>query len=216
MIRGVALDMDGLLFDTESLYWQCGDELLGRRGHRFCERLQQRMMGRVGVSAMKQMIEFHSLDDTPEALLKESNHVFTGLLQQGAQEMPGLKEWIEFLIQQQIPFGLATSSQRQFVDILFRERDWKNQLAFILTGNDVDRGKPDPQIYQMAAHRLSISTNELLVLEDSGNGCAAAVAAGACTVAIPSQHTKDQDFTGSTLIAESLSDPRLWDLVLKD
>ena len=61
MIRGVALDMDGLLFDTESLYWECGDELLQRRGKRYCKQLQQQMMGRVGAAAMQKMIGWSSL-----------------------------------------------------------------------------------------------------------------------------------------------------------
>ncbi|MGC6447349.1 MAG: HAD family hydrolase [Rubripirellula sp.] len=214
MILGVALDMDGLLFDTESLYWQCGDELLKRRGHRFCKSLQQRMMGRVGVSAIQQMIDFHQLDDQAEELIQESNEVFAGLLERGAQEMPGLSNFIEFLKVNAIPFGLATSSQRRFVDILFRDRAWREDLEFILTGDDVTRGKPDPQIYQMAADRLNLPPHQMLVLEDSGNGCAAGVASGACTVAVPSEHTQDQDFTGATLVADTLEDPRLWNLLV--
>ncbi|MGB1925712.1 MAG: HAD family hydrolase [Rubripirellula sp.] len=216
MIRGVALDMDGLLFDTESLYWECGDELLKRRGRRYCKELQQRMMGRVGVAAMQQMIQFHELDDRAEDLILESNEVFASLLERGAKEMPGLPAWIEFLKTQKIPFGLATSSQRRFVDILFRSRPWKEDLAFILTGDDVTKGKPDPQIYQMAADRLGIPPSDMLVLEDSQNGCAAAVAAGAFTVAIPSEHTKHQDFAGVDRIAESLGDPMLWQLISQD
>ena len=213
MIRGVALDMDGLLFDTESLYWECGDQLLKRRGQRYCKNLQQRMMGRVGVAAMKEMIDFHDLNVTPEDLLAESNIVFSGILERGAEEMPGLPEWIAFLKEKKVPFGLATSSQRKFVDILFQDRTWREDLAFILTGNDVTRGKPDPQMYQMAAEKLGIDPPEMLVLEDSGNGCAAGVAAGACTVAVPSEHTRDQDFSGVNLIADSLKDPRLWSLL---
>lgn len=213
MIRGVALDMDGLLFDTESLYWECGDELLRRRGHRFCKDLQQRMMGRVGVAAMQEMIDFFSLDDSAEAMLQESDVVFFGLLERGVDHMPGLGSWIEFLREAELPFGLATSSQRKFVDVLFQEIGWRDHLAFTLTGDDVTRGKPDPQIYLMAAERLGIPPEQMLVLEDSGNGCAAAVAAGACAVAVPSRHTKDQNFAGATLVAESLLDPRLWDLV---
>ena len=213
MIRGVALDMDGLLFDTESLYWECGDELLRRRGHRFCKGLQQRMMGRVGVAAMQEMVDYFSLDDSAEAMLQESDVVFSGLLERGVDTMPGLGSWIEFLREIELPFGLATSSQRKFVDVLFQEIGWREHLVFTLTGDDVTRGKPDPQIYLMAAERLGIAAEEMLVLEDSGNGCAAAVAAGACTVAVPSRHTKDQDFSGATLVAESLLDPRLWDLV---
>lgn len=213
MIRGVALDMDGLLFDTESLYWECGDQLLKRRGQRYCTKLQQRMMGRVGVAAMKEMIDFHDLNVTPEDLLAESNIVFSGILERGAEEMPGLPEWIAFLKEKKVPFGLATSSQRKFVDILFQDRPWREDLAFILTGNDVTRGKPDPQMYQMAAEKLGIDPREMLVLEDSGNGCAAGVAAGACTVAVPNEHTRDQDFSGVNLVADSLRDPRLWSLL---
>lgn len=215
-VRGIALDMDGLLFDTERLYWQVGDTVLERRGHRFTTELQQRMMGRVGVAAMQQMAEFHGLSDAPETLLTESNEIYRSLLAENLEPMPGLAEWIETLLGCGRPFGVATSSQRQFVDLIMARTSWRDSLAFVLTGDDVTRGKPDPQIYQMAANELGISTAEMLVLEDSGNGCAAAVAAGALTVAIPNEHTATQDFSGATLIAESLLDRRLWQLLDDD
>ncbi len=127
--------------------------------------------------------------------------------------MPGLDEWIGFLRESDLPFGLATSSRRKFVDVLFDQIPWRESLAFALTGDDVIQGKPDPEIYLLAAEKLAIKPEQLLVLEDSGNGCAAAVAAGAVTVAIPSEHTRDQRFQGAKLIAESLTDSRLWRLV---
>lgn len=210
-VRGVALDMDGLLFDTERLYWQVGDTVLQRRGRRFCGELQQRMMGRVGTSAMQQMIDFHGLDATPEALLGESEELFVDLLTAGLEPMPGLAAWIDQLRLAARPFGLATSSRRKFVEMILNTVDWREELAFTLTGDDVTRGKPDPQMYQMAAEAMGIRATEMLVLEDSGNGCAAAVAAGAITVAIPSEHTRGQNFTGAALIADSLVDPRLWE-----
>ncbi|NND99684.1 MAG: HAD-IA family hydrolase [Pirellulaceae bacterium] len=212
-IRGVALDMDGLLFDTEKLYWQVGDTLLQRRGHRYSAELQQRMMGRIGVSAIEQMVRFHSLSDEPKALLAESDKLYGALLTDQLQEMPGLGEWIGFLQDSGIPFGLATSSQRKFVDKIFAKVTWRDSLAFVLTGDDVSHGKPHPEMYLKAAECLSIDASQMLVLEDSGNGCAAAVAAGAQTVAVPSEHTRSQDFSGSILIADSLLDSRLWDLI---
>ena len=208
-IRGVALDMDGLLFDTEKLYWQVGDEVLQKRGHRFSAELQQRMMGRVGVSAIQQMIDFHQLDDDPTSLLAESEEIYGALLGEELQPMPGLQQWIEFLIESGTPFGLSTSSRRLFVDKIFETVDWRDELAFILTGDDVTNGKPHPEMYIKAAKNFGIATSEMLVLEDSGNGCAAAVAAGAQTVAIPSEHTRRQDFGGAVLIADSLLDPRI-------
>ena len=205
--------MDGLLFDTERLYWEVGDTLLQRRGLRFCDDLQQRMMGRIGVVCMQEMIDFHSLSDSAEQLLEESDQLYGQLLSDGLQPMPGLDQWISALIASGLPFGLATSSRKKFVDVILNQAAWSESLAFILTGDDVTRGKPDPEMYQLAAQRLQIASAEMLVLEDSGNGCAAAVAAGAYTVAIPSQHTAHHSFAGAKLIADSLTDLRLMALL---
>lgn len=212
-IRGVALDMDGLLFDTEKLYWSVGDTMLGRRGLQYSHELQKQMMGRVGVNAMLQMKEFHGLDDSAEDLLIESDRLYQEQLQSGVDPMPGLSDWIGLLTASGIPFGLATSSRRQFVDQIFANISWRDSLAFVLTGDDVKEGKPHPEMYLTAADRLGISPTEMLVLEDSQNGCAAAVAAGAVTVAIPNQHTAGQDFNGATLIADSLADEQLHALI---
>lgn len=201
--------MDGLLFDTEKLFWAVGDQLLIRRGHRFSRELQNRMMGRVGLQAIAQMIDHHDLDDSPEDLLAESDVLYESLLSDQLQPMPGLDGWIDAVRQSGLPFGLATSSRRRFVEQILPRVDWRDELSFVLTGDDVTRGKPDPQIYQFAAEKLGIAPESMLVLEDSGNGTAAAVAAGALTVAVPSQHTIDHDFTGAFLVADSLSDPRL-------
>lgn len=205
--------MDGLLFDTEGLYWEVGDTVLQRRGLRYSKALQSRMMGRVGVAALQQMIDFHSLEDSPESLLAESDELFADMLAEGVPPISGVPEWIDHLKTLQIPFGLATSSRRKFVDILFEPITWKQDLAFILTGDDVKHGKPHPEMYLRAAMKLDVAPEQMLVLEDSSNGCAAAIAAGACTVAIPSIHTQGQNFQGVNLIADNISDPRLWAMI---
>ena len=205
--------MDGLLFDTEGLYWEVGDTVLQRRGFRYSKELQTRMMGRVGVAALQQMVEFHSLKESPESLLAESDELFADKLAAGVPPLSGVTSWIDHLRFHRVPFGLATSSRRRFVEILFETIPWKQDLAFILTGDDVEHGKPHPEMYLRAASQLGISPDQMLVLEDSGNGCAAAVAAGARTVAIPSIHTQDQKFDGAILIADNIRDARLWAMI---
>lgn len=209
VVRGVALDMDGLLFDTEKLYFAVGDEVLRPRGHRFTAELQSRMMGRVGLSAIAEMIAFHDLDDSAEDLLAESDLIYARLLETELQPMPGLAEWIDKLTESELPFGLATSSRRIFVDKILPTIDWRDRLAFVLTGDDVENGKPHPEMYWKAAAKMGIDPRSMLVLEDSGNGTAAAVAARAITVAVPSDHTRDHDFTGAYLVAQSLRDKAL-------
>ncbi len=205
--------MDGLLFDTEKLYWSVGDQVLMRRGHRFSKELQNRMMGRVGVASMRQMIDHHQLADSPESLLAESDTLYEQQLALGVQPMPGLAHWIDALRASGLPFGLATSSRRKFVTQILATVEWADDLAFQLTGDDVQRGKPDPEMYLKAASKLGVPATQMLVLEDSGNGTAAAVAAGAITVSVPSEHTKSQNFDGAFLIADSLSDRRLHALI---
>ncbi|WP_047816729.1 HAD family hydrolase [Rhodopirellula islandica] len=212
-LLGVALDMDGLLFDTERIYFQVGQVLLQRRGHTFTLELQQKMMGRIGLSAIGQMIEHHRLDDDPVSLLAESDVVYGELLLGELRPMPGLEEWIGRLKNSGLPFGLATSSRRKFVDQILPTTQWANDLAFVLTGDDVTHGKPNPEMYLKAADRLGVSPSQMLVLEDSGNGAKAAVSAGAVTVAVPNEHTQLHAFEDVHLVADSLADRRLWELL---
>jgi len=207
VLRGVALDMDGLLFETESLYWQVGQQVLQRRGHQFCSQLQQRMMGRVGVAAMQQMIDFHALCDDPHQLLAESEEIYHKLLADGPEPMPGMPELIALLERLEIPFGVATSSRRKFAVQILQSQSWFNSLAFLLTGDDVTHGKPHPEIYHRAAEQFGIPASQMLVLEDSGNGSAAAVAAGAVVIAVPNACTNNHSFESVFAIAHSLRDP---------
>lgn len=207
VIRGVAFDMDGLLFDTESIYWQVGQTVLSRRGYEFTRILQQKMMGRVGVAALTEMVLHHSLSDTPEQLLAESDEVYAQLIVGGVQPMPGIDRLLSVLQARSIPFGVATSSRRKFAEKILGAMPWYQQLRFVLTGDDVVHGKPHPEMYQRAAAALQIDARQMLVLEDSANGCKAAVAAGATTIAVPNECTQEHCFEGVDAVAASLDDP---------
>jgi beta-phosphoglucomutase-like phosphatase (HAD superfamily) len=84
------------------------------------------------------------------------------------------------------------------------------RFSFILTSEDITHGKPDPEIYLLAARRFGVPPGEMLVLEDSHNGCRAAAASGAYTVAVPGEHSRRQDFSTANLIVDSLEDARLY------
>lgn len=215
-VDAIALDMDGLLFDTERLYFRVGDEVLQPRGFRFSAELQAQMMGRIGLAAMDAMIQFHGLDEDPQSLLDESDRIYSQLLETELQPMPGLNDWISRLTSSGLPFALTTSSRRVFVDRILSQVDWASSLRFILSGDDVVHGKPDPEMYLKAASLFEVDPSRMLVLEDSGNGTAAGVTAGANVVAIPNEHTKTHRFDGAILTVESLADRRLHELILQN
>ncbi len=205
-IRGVAFDMDGLMVNTEELYSEVGDILLRRRGRRFTLELKAAMMGLPGPQAFAVMIERESLSDTPSILAVECDEIFVDLLPEKLQKLPGLDGLLEELDMRQLPRCIATSSPHHFARQVLEIIGLSDRFDFVVTAEDVEHGKPAPDIYLKAAQRLGISAHEMLVLEDSHHGSRAGLTAGACTVAVPGDHSQDHDFTGVCYRATSLAD----------
>ena len=209
--RAVAFDMDGLMFNTEDLYEEVGDTLLKRRGKRICRELLNRMMGRPSPIALRAMIDFHELDATIDELQEETAEIYPSILEAGLQPMPGLLDLLEALEGRDLPKGVCTSSRREFADKTLNVAGVHERFEFVLTADDVEHGKPAPDIYLAAAQHWGIHPNEMLVLEDSPVGCQAAVAAGAFAVAVPGPHASHDQFPSVKHIASSLADPFIHD-----
>jgi len=212
-IQGVALDMDGLMFDTEPLYHRAADEYLRRWGYRYEDPVRRQMMGQPGPKAIQIFIDYYGLQSDWKTVLEETEAIFASYLDAELRPLPGLGPWLDLLDDQGIPYGVATSSKRLFAEDILRRGGVLDRLRFLWTGDDVQQGKPHPEIYLRAAASLGVAPPSMLVLEDSGNGCRAGVASGAITVAVPGPHSLDHDFQGAVMVASSLADPRLIELV---
>jgi HAD superfamily hydrolase (TIGR01509 family) len=212
-IRAVAFDLDGLMFNTEALYEEVGRLMVERRGRQISYELLDQMRGLQARVALQQMIDWYGFTDTIEQLQDESDGLFAGILPTQLAPMPGLVALLRALAQAGIPKAITTSSRRRFVERVLAIHDYSEHFQFWLTAEDVAQGKPHPEIYLTAADRLGVAPGNLLVLEDSQNGCRSAVAAGACVVAVPGEHSRHHDFQGATLVAESLEDARVYELL---
>jgi HAD superfamily hydrolase (TIGR01509 family) len=210
LMRAVVFDMDGLMFNTEDVYTLVGEELLRRRGHNFTAELKDQIMGMRPQPAFEQMIAHHCLAETWQELAEESNRLFFGLLEGRLAMMPGLIELLNALERAGIPKAVCTSSAREVVAACLRPFDLRGRFEFVLTAEDIIHGKPDPEIYLTAARRFGVPPAELLVLEDSENGCLSAAAAGAYVVAVPGEHSRKHDFSMASLVIDSLADRRLY------
>jgi HAD superfamily hydrolase (TIGR01509 family) len=212
-VAAVAFDLDGLMFNTEELYVDVGTEVLRRRGKQMSAELLDAMMGRRPPQAIAKMIEWHELDDTVEAIMAESRDIFGPILDTRLRPMPGLMELLEALERASVPKAVGTSSGIDFVTNVLSRFELIPRFEFLLTAEDVASGKPNPEIYLTSAKRFGIEPSQMVVLEDSENGCRAAVAAGAIAVAVPGSHSKHHNFDGATLMATSLGDAKLWELI---
>lgn len=209
-LRAVIFDLDGTLLNTEELYWDCGSQLLARRGHTVTRELLDQMMGRPSRIALQIMIDWHRLDATVPQLQAETKEIFATLLETRLALMPGVLELLDALESRGVPRAIATSSSRGFLDDALRRLNLTERFDPTFTADDVTEGKPHPEIYQRTAASLGLDPAETLVLEDSANGCKSAVAAGAFTVAVPGEHSRAHQFDGVAFIADGLLDARIY------
>jgi HAD superfamily hydrolase (TIGR01509 family) len=209
----VTFDMDGLMFNTEDVYTLAGTELLARRGYLFTAELKDAMMGLPARASFEVMIKWHHLPEPWNVLAAESDEIFLGLLTSRLAIMPGLWELLAALEAAAIPKAIATSTGRRLANACLAPFQLVPRFGFILTSEDITQGKPDPEIYLLAAQRFGVPPAEMLVLEDSQNGCRAAAAAGAFTVAVPGDHSCRQEFSMANLRIESLADRRLYEVL---
>jgi HAD superfamily hydrolase (TIGR01509 family) len=213
LIRAVVFDLDGLMFDTEALFYRVSSEALAARGKEFTSEIMQAMLGRRSVDAGHALKTLAGLDEPVEVLLAEVRERFYALADSEVHPTPGLFVLLEYLHGRGLRRAVATSSRRSYADQLLSRHGLGGWFEFVLASEDVTRGKPDPEIYRKAAERFDCPTAAMVVLEDSPAGLAAAKAAGAVAVGVPHEHSPAESLTASDLVVPRLDDPALFALV---
>ena len=212
-IRAVAFDLDGLMFDTEALFFRVAGEMLAERGKRFTHEIMAAMIGRNWAVAGPALKRMAGLSESTEELLAEARSRFFPRLDGEVRPMPGLGTLLEHVERLGLPRAVTTSSRRDYAFRLLNGHGLTPRFAFVLGSEDVVRHKPDPEIYLTAARQFGIAAAELLVLEDTATGVAAGRAAGAFVVAVPHEFSPAEGLTAAHRIVERLDDPALLDLL---
>jgi HAD superfamily hydrolase (TIGR01509 family) len=209
-LLAVVFDLDGLIVNSEDVYERVDIEVLRRRGQAFAPALREQMMGRPAAESVRIMIEHHALAETVDVLDAERTVLFDQMIIESVGTMPGFIQLLDALDAAGLPAAIATSGTRAYATKVLARLEIASRFRFVLTAEDIRHGKPAPDVYQLAARMLELSPRQTMVLEDSGNGCQAGVAAGAFTVAVPNRHTRGHDFAGARFIADTLADQRIF------
>jgi HAD superfamily hydrolase (TIGR01509 family) len=206
-IQAVCFDLDGLMFNTENVFYFSADVLLQRRGLRMSRGAMNAMLGRRPLESFRAFCDYLGLTEEPADLLAESRVIFHEMLSEHLQPMPGLFELLDLIDAKGLPKAVATSSPRNYLEDIFARFNLMSRFPVQLTAESVTHGKPHPEIYLKAAELLGVRPENMLVLEDSETGSRAAADAGAFIVSVPHEHTEGHDFTRSKYIASGLNDP---------
>ncbi|WP_031161566.1 HAD family hydrolase [Streptosporangium roseum] len=181
----VLFDMDGLLVDSEKIWFQVESEVMERLGGAWGPADQERLVGGSMPSAVAYMLTASGAsahpDDVAAWMLEGMTHRLAG----GVEMMPGAAGLLAAVRRAGLPTALVTSSVRPIAEACLKGIG-RDNFDHVVTGDDVMRTKPHPEPYLTATRLLGVAAARCVALEDSPNGVTAATAAGCRVVAVPS------------------------------
>ena len=186
-ITAVVLDMDGVLIDSEQLWDEVREQLARERGGRWHERAQAEMMGMSSTEWSRYMHDVIGLAEPPEEINAEVVRRLLARYRGSLPLMPGAVAAVERLAARW-PLGLASSSNREVIDTVLELAGIAHLFRATVSSEEVEHGKPAPDVYLEAARRLGVDPTSCAAVEDSANGIRSARAAGMRVLAIPNPH----------------------------
>ena len=205
MFRAAVFDMDGLMIDSEKIYWAVGRQIAQEFGKTVSDRTLGRMMGRSPLDSVAIYAQDLGLTQSPRELLEMREARVQRRLEQGVDPMPGLMQALDQL-KPHYKLAIATSAKMYLVKIVLSQLKLASYFDAVQTSDEIVHGKPDPEIYLRVIQKLGVMPAETVVLEDSSNGALAGKRAGGYVIAVPSQYTRDQDFSFADYVAGDLRD----------
>jgi HAD superfamily hydrolase (TIGR01509 family) len=184
VIEAVVFDLDGVIVDSEHVWDEVRQRLAEERGGRWHDEASRDMMGMSSLEWSRYMHEVIGLAEPPEEINAEVVRRLVAVYREELPLLPGAVEAVEALAARW-PLGLASSSNRELIDLVLRVSGLERWFAATVSSEEVPRGKPAPDVYLEAARRLDVPAERCAAVEDSENGILSAKAAGMRVVAIP-------------------------------
>ena len=186
MPDAVIFDLDGLLLESEQVWNASKRRLTEERGGRWRPEAEHAMLG---MSSPEWSTYIHEELGVPLEPAEISSEVVRLMIESYERELPLLPGADEAVrrVAERWRLGLASSSNREIIDTLLRRTGWAELFTVTLSSEEVERGKPAPDVYLEAARRLGAATERCIAVEDSNAGIRSALAAGMAVVAIPNR-----------------------------
>lgn len=208
MKKAVIFDMDGLMIDSERVTYQEYVKKLAQLGHHdFDETLYKQCLGKNKQGICQVFIDHYGQDFPMQEVWDDVHIGIDESLRKHVPKKKGLENLLQYLKSHHYRTIVATSSSRQRVDEILKNAQLTAYFDDSICGDEVQHGKPDPEIFLTACQKLHVQKQEALVLEDSEAGIMAAYHGGIDVICIPDmKYPEDVYAKKVTKIVESLDD----------
>lgn len=197
-------DNDGVLVDTEKWYFMANRRALAELSVELDLDEYMAVM-QSGKSAFDLALASGISEGEVFSARKNRNHYYQEFLARENIVVPNVEPVLQELSKDYV-MGIVTTSKKKDFNLIHKNRNILKYMDFVLTREDYNKSKPDPQPYLTALKRLKAKKDECLAIEDSGRGLKSAVSAGIGCIIIESEFTKKHDFTGAKTILKSISE----------
>lgn len=208
-IAAVIFDMDGVLADTECFHFEAEREVLARRGVVLSLQVFQTGTGLSSRMFLAPVLRENGLTDKDlEAVLKEKKELLPNIVKmKGIPTIEGVETVVKYATAR-YPCAVASSSTHNFIDTVIQALGFDDILNIRVSAEDLppDRGKPHPDIYLLAARKLSVGPKQCLAIEDAAHGVTAARAAGMYCIGFRNPNSGTQDLSQADLVVERMAD----------
>ena len=209
--KAVIWDMDGVIASTAPYHFKAWQEVFQKRGIDFTEKQFSRHFGQRNDSIIKEAMGEGVSPEEMEAIADEKEKSFRRRIGQDVKALPGVIELMNSIPQHGFKIALASSAPMENIDFITRSLGINSLFQSIITGHEVPRGKPSPDVFLLAAERLGAKPANCIVIEDSVAGVTAAKTAGMFCLAVTNTHPKEC-LSEADLIVDSLATIDVHDL----
>ena len=192
----IIFDMDGLLVDSEPLWYEAEIDMIESAGYTYTEDVRVQTIG-VRVDEFARIIFHHypRVGASPDAIVADITERILQMPREKVKPRPGAEEIIRYAAEQNIPRAIASSSWELVIDHFVDMLGWNGLIPHRYSAEHMTRGKPAPDIYLHAAAQLGYAPEKCLALEDSPAGTQSALAAGMTCFTVPDRsHSSLEDF----------------------
>jgi HAD superfamily hydrolase (TIGR01509 family) len=205
MIKAIFWDNDGVLVNTEHLYFLATQQIMATVGITLTREIYLEYFMIQGTGAWHLAEEKGLTPDEIERLRHERNHLYSKFLRQENTLIEGVREVLAALHGKYL-MGVVTTSRKDHFDLIHERTEILKYFDFVLTSSDYQKVKPDPEPYLRAIEKSRLRVEECLAVEDSERGLLSARSAGLKCIVVPSDLTRASNFVGAYKVLGTLSE----------
>ncbi len=212
--RAILWDMDGVISDSYSLHFAAWQETFVKRGIEFTKEDFTKLFGTRNDFIVRSVMGKKLPERDVQIVVQEKEETFRQNATGNIKPFPGVVRLLNILKKGNFKLGLASSAPKENIDLAFSELNLTGIFNCIVSGQEVTKSKPSPQIYLLAAKRLGVIPNDCVVIEDSPLGVKAAKTAGMKCLAITNTHSR-QELEEADRVVDSLENVDLITLLMR-